>query len=118
MKTTTTLASFLAQTAFLSARANPLPSWNDTAPKAIIEFVEEVTKEARQTSCQSRNASRSSTTMAQEQPHVFSGFTPVNPYQTERVTKGGSFLCSESYCASDPELVSNGWPGPATGPAV
>jgi phosphoglycolate phosphatase-like HAD superfamily hydrolase len=45
MKTTTTLASFLALAAFLSAQADPLPSWNDTpAKKAIIEFVEGVTK--------------------------------------------------------------------------
>lgn len=27
-------------------------------------------------------------------------FNPNNPYQPEKVIKGGSFLCSESYCAS------------------
>ncbi|WP_288954971.1 formylglycine-generating enzyme family protein [uncultured Polaribacter sp.] len=27
-------------------------------------------------------------------------YTPSNPYQTEYVIKGGSFLCHESYCAS------------------
>lgn len=27
-------------------------------------------------------------------------YTPSNPYQTEYVMKGGSFLCHESYCAS------------------
>ena len=25
-------------------------------------------------------------------------FSPNNPYQQERVTKGGSFLCHDSYC--------------------
>ena len=37
-------------------------------------------------------------------------FSPVNPYQTERVTKGGSFLCSESYCASYPPSARRGLP--------
>ena len=36
----------LASAAALCAQADPLPSWNDTAPKkAIISFVEKVTKE-------------------------------------------------------------------------
>jgi formylglycine-generating enzyme len=41
-------------------------------------------------------------------------FSPVNPYQTERVTKGGSFLCSESYCASYRPSARRGLP-PDTG---
>jgi phosphoglycolate phosphatase-like HAD superfamily hydrolase len=46
MRITTALASFLALIASLSAQADPLPSWNDTATKkAIIDFVEEVTKQ-------------------------------------------------------------------------
>ena len=28
------------------------------------------------------------------------GYSPDNPYQQERVIKGGSFLCHDSYCAS------------------
>ncbi|MBK1826260.1 HAD family hydrolase [Haloferula rosea] len=45
MKQLATLACTLTLTHALSA-ADPLPSWNDTAPKkAIIEFVEKVTKE-------------------------------------------------------------------------
>lgn len=27
-------------------------------------------------------------------------YNPVNPYEKEKVVKGGSFLCNESYCAS------------------
>ena len=27
-------------------------------------------------------------------------FNPDNPYQNEKVIKGGSFLCNRSYCAS------------------
>lgn len=41
-------------------------------------------------------------------------FSPVNPYQPERVTKGGSFLCSESYCASYRPSARRGLP-PDTG---
>lgn len=41
-------------------------------------------------------------------------FSPVNPYQTERVTKGGSFLCQESYCASYRPSARRGMP-PDTG---
>jgi formylglycine-generating enzyme required for sulfatase activity len=29
-----------------------------------------------------------------------SSFNPNNPYETERIIKGGSFLCHDSYCAS------------------
>jgi hypothetical protein len=36
----------LACTSFAQAQPDPLPSWNDTAPKkAIVDFVERVTKE-------------------------------------------------------------------------
>jgi phosphoglycolate phosphatase-like HAD superfamily hydrolase len=53
MKTTHTknliaaaLAAALAFTAVIARAADPLPSWNDTAPKkAIVTFVEKVTKE-------------------------------------------------------------------------
>src|SRR6266487_6172593 len=53
MKTTHTknliaaaLAAALAFTAGIARAADPLPSWNDTAPKkAIVAFVEKVTKE-------------------------------------------------------------------------
>jgi phosphoglycolate phosphatase-like HAD superfamily hydrolase len=53
MKTTDTknlisaaLAAVLAFTAGIARAADPLPSWNDTAPKkAIVAFVEKVTKE-------------------------------------------------------------------------
>ncbi len=45
-------------------------------------------------------------------PHE--SFSPVNPYQTERVTKGGSFLCQESYCASYRPSARRGLP-PDTG---
>src|SRR2546430_1943839 len=53
MKTTHTksriaaaLAAALAFTAVIARAADPLPSWNDTAPKkAIVAFVERVTKE-------------------------------------------------------------------------
>lgn len=41
-------------------------------------------------------------------------FSPVNPHQTERVTKGGSFLCQESYCASYRPSARRGLP-PDTG---
>ena len=41
-------------------------------------------------------------------------FSPVNPHQPERVTKGGSFLCSESYCASYRPSARRGLP-PDTG---
>ncbi len=45
MKTSLLLSLFCVSTAAL-ALADPLPSWNDTAPKkAIVEFVEKVTKE-------------------------------------------------------------------------
>lgn len=40
--------------------------------------------------------------------------SPVNPHQTERVTKGGSFLCEESYCASYRPSARRGLP-PDTG---
>jgi len=40
--------------------------------------------------------------------------SPVNPYQKERVTKGGSHLCSESYCASYRPSARRGVP-PDTG---
>jgi formylglycine-generating enzyme required for sulfatase activity len=40
--------------------------------------------------------------------------SPVNPYQPERVTKGGSFLCHESYCASYRPSARRGLP-PDTG---
>jgi formylglycine-generating enzyme required for sulfatase activity len=41
-------------------------------------------------------------------------FSPVNRFQTERVTKGGSFLCQESYCASYRPSARRGLP-PDTG---
>jgi len=41
-------------------------------------------------------------------------FSPVNPHQTERVTKGGSFLCQENYCASYRPSARRGLP-PDTG---
>lgn len=43
-----------------------------------------------------------------------SSFSPVNPHQPERVTKGGSFLCHESYCASYRPSARRGLP-PDTG---
>ncbi len=43
-----------------------------------------------------------------------SSFSPVNPYQTERVTKGGSFLCHPDYCASYRPGARRGMP-PDTG---
>jgi len=45
---------------------------------------------------------------------VKESFSPVNRYQTERVTKGGSFLCQESYCASYRPSARRGLP-PDTG---
>ena len=56
-------AVLLAARAFA---ADPLPSWNDTAPKqAIVEFVETSDEDrARRTSCRRRSASRPSTTTA------------------------------------------------------
>ena len=40
------LAQFPASPAGQTAGADPLPSWNDTAPKkAILDFVERVTKQ-------------------------------------------------------------------------
>jgi len=39
---------------------------------------------------------------------------PVHPHQPERVTKGGSFLCNESYCASYRPSARRGLP-PDTG---
>jgi len=41
-------------------------------------------------------------------------FSPVNPHQPERVTKGGSFLCHEAYCASYRPSARRGLP-PDTG---
>ena len=41
-------------------------------------------------------------------------FSPDHPRQTERVTKGGSFLCHESYCASYRPSARRGLP-PDTG---
>jgi formylglycine-generating enzyme required for sulfatase activity len=41
-------------------------------------------------------------------------FSPLHPHQTERVTKGGSFLCHESYCASYRPSARRGLP-PDTG---
>ena len=57
MKTTTT-PSILPRADRIPFRpGGPLPSWNDTAPKkAIIEFVEEVTKEGSPNFVPSRNA--------------------------------------------------------------
>ncbi len=49
MKTTHTknlIAAALAFTAVIARAADPLPSWNDTTPKkAIVAFVERVTRE-------------------------------------------------------------------------
>jgi len=41
-------------------------------------------------------------------------FSPVNPHQPERVTKGGSFLCHEDYCAGYRPSARRGLP-PDTG---
>ena len=29
----------------------------------------------------------------------FKSYNPANPYQQERVIRGGSFLCNDSYCS-------------------
>ncbi|NDC38086.1 MAG: hypothetical protein EBZ48_08535, partial [Proteobacteria bacterium] len=41
-------------------------------------------------------------------------WNPTNPHQAERVTKGGSFLCHESYCFSYRPSARRGTP-PDTG---
>ena len=47
------------------AQSDPLPSWNDTAPKAaIVEFVEKVSKEGSPDFVPEPNASRCSTMTA------------------------------------------------------
>ncbi len=40
-----------------------------------------------------------------------SSYSPVHNYQTERVTKGGSFLCNPSYCESYRPSARRGTPG-------
>ena len=59
--------------------------WEYTADYYNSNYYEELLK----TNSQTKNPKGAS-----------SAYNPNNPYQSERIIKGGSFLCNESYCSS------------------